>query len=1023
LIVCCFISSKNPNFAQTFSISLAMKKIFFFFLLTLCVQILPAQRSAFFISENKLFYEGKTMFNDGNYAGCIDKLKEFIKTDPESSLLRESEFLLIASDYRQGKKDVLQSLRDYLEENPGTIHRDDISFMIGSIFFERKDYPHAIFWFNQTNIDNLSNSDQEDYAYRMAFSSMQEGKYDEAYRLFKLLNQNSEKYRDVSTYYLATIYFSKKDYDTALQLFNQLKGKPEFESEVLFHAIQIHFAQGRFSQTIKNGKEFLAAFPDNDRIPEVNRVIGISYYEEENFAEAIRYLLPYIQAAESPSRKDYYQLGISLFHTRRFNEAIQYLGRSVSMNDAIGQSANMFLGQAYLETGNQKNALMAFEAASSVNFDLNVKEAAMYNYAILLYKTSNSAFGESVTVLENFLNTFPNSIYADRVNDRLIEVYFTTKNYNVALESINRIKNPGRRILEAKQKIYYHLGTIEFTNTQFETAIDYFTKAINLGNYAPLEKALSAYWRGESYFRLNKFDEAIRDFQSFRDSGVKSGDLSALVLYNLGYSYFNKRQFSTALNFFSSYINQETDTSKMTLADAYARLGDCHFENRNFTAAENAYAKAATLQPSMADYVIYQRGFILGLQKNQRGKIEQMDKLIKSFPDSRLVPDALYEKGRAYVMLDDSKSAISIFNLLWDKYPDSHFARKAGLQIGLLYFNLKELQQSAAAYKRVITKYPGSEEAKVALQDLKSVYVDLGDIEGFAKYVNSLGGAAKFDISEQDSLTYLSAERLFSSGNTAQAQAALKKYIQSFPNGGFVNKAHFYLGNIYLSQGQTALAKVEFENVLKLGSNAFTENALVHLADIQFKEKDFASALTNYTKLSSIASSKANIHTGLLGVIRSASALKKYADVLNAASSLLKESNLSPEIVTEAKYFQAKAYIALNEPNKAMPILKEIAKDTRTVFGAEAKYLVAQLYYDSKQYDLAEAEILNYIKVGTPHSYWLARGFILLSDVYVAKNDNLQARQYLESLKQNYKQSDDIQEMINERLRKLKIES
>ena len=862
-----------------------MRKIFFFFLLTLCVQTLFAQRSAFFISENKLFYEGKTMFEDENFSGCIDKLKEFNKTGGDVDLIKESEYLLIVCDYRQGKEGVIDKLKDYLDKNPETIHRDDIYFMIGSSYFKQKDYPNTVLWFNRINIDNLSGKDLENYVDRLAFSY---------------------------------------------------------------------------------------------------RVIGVTHYEGGNYAEAARYLLPYIRMTEHPSQKDFYLLGVSLFQTQRYNEAIQYLGKSTSMDNAIGQNANMLLGQAYLKTGNKKNALMAFEAASAVNFDMQVKEVAMYNYAILLYTTSTSAFGESVTVLENFLNTFPNSTYADKINELLVENYLTTKNYDIALKSINRIKNPGRKILEAKQKIYYHLGTIDLVNSQYDTAIDYFTQAINLGNYAPTEKALATYWRGEAYSRLDRFDEATKDFQSFRKSDVKSGNLHISALYNLGYVYFNQGNFSTAQTFFSDYINQEKDQSKTTLADAYARLGDCHFESRRFAEAEKTYAKAAALQPSMADYVLYQRGFILGLQADYKGKIEQMDKLIKSFPDSRFVPNALYEKGRAYVMLNDHQSAINVFNLLWNNHQGSRFAGKAGIQIGLLYFNLNELQKSATAYKKVITQYPGSEESQIAIQDLKSVYVDMGDVAGFAQYINSLGGMAKFDVSEQDSLTYLSAEKLFTQGNTTQAQAALKKYIQNFPTGNFIN------------------------------------DALIYLANIQYNEKNYSDALDNYQKLSNIAKNRSNAITGLQGVIRSANKLNKYAEMQHAASNLLKESNLSPEIATEAKYYLAKAYIGLNEPGKATTVLKELSKDTRTIQGAEAKYLLAQLYYNSKQYDLAEAEVLDFIKAGTPHAYWLARSFILLSDVYVAKKDYLQARQYLESLKQNYKQNDDIQEMINERLKKLK---
>ncbi|MGL4492568.1 MAG: tetratricopeptide repeat protein, partial [Tannerellaceae bacterium] len=117
---------------------------------------------------------------------------------------------------------------------------------------------------------------------------------------------------------------------------------------------------------------------------------------------------------------------------------------------------------------------------------------------------------------------------------------------------------------------------------------------------------------------------------------------------------------------------------------------------------------------------------------------------------------------------------------------------------------------------------------------------------------------------------------------------------------------------------------------------------------------------------------------------------------------------------------RAKAYIATKQTTKAIEDLKAVSKNTRTVYGAEAKYLLAQVYFDSKQTDKAEKELMNFIETGTPHQYWLARGFILLADIYISKGDDFQARQYLESLKNNYKGNDEISDMIQNRLSKLK---
>ena len=138
------------------------------------------------------------------------------------------------------------------------------------------------------------------------------------------------------------------------------------------------------------------------------------------------------------------------------------------------------------------------------------------------------------------------------------------------------------------------------------------------------------------------------------------------------------------------------------------------------------------------------------------------------------------------------------------------------------------------------------------------------------------------------------------------------------------------------------------------------------------------------------------------------------------ATDLLAEPKLSPELRNEALYYRAKAYVKQKADKKAMDDFRELAKDTRNPYGAEAKYLVAQSLYDAKEYAAAEKELLNYIEQSTPHAYWLARSFVLLSDVYAATGKDLDARQYLLSLQQNYQGNDDIESMIESRLAKLK---
>ena len=93
---------------------------------------------------------------------------------------------------------------------------------------------------------------------------------------------------------------------------------------------------------------------------------------------------------------------------------------------------HLYLGQSYLKLKDKNNARMAFEAAATSSFDKQIQEVAMFNYALLIHETAFTGFGESVTIFEDFLNDFPNPNMPTKVNDYLVEVYLTTKNYQAA---------------------------------------------------------------------------------------------------------------------------------------------------------------------------------------------------------------------------------------------------------------------------------------------------------------------------------------------------------------------------------------------------------------------------------------------------------------------------------------------------------------------------------------------------------------------------------------------------------------
>lgn len=995
-----------------------MKKFALFVSLVFAAQLSVAQRTAYHQEPEKLFNQGKEQYLSGNYTGAQDLLTKFIAESKNDLQTEEAEYMIAAAAFYRGEENSGNILQRFFAKYPETVHRNQVYFLVGSYYFDKKDWREASDWFIKADLDYLSPSEQEDFSFRVAYADLQEGRKDNAYRLFGLLSQNSNKYRDASLYYSGYIDYTNGDYDTALSKFERLRNNPEFREQVAFYTAQATFFKGNLDNAIRLSEAFADNYPRSEHIAEINRILGNANYRQGKTSKAIAYYEKYLAKTEKPLRGDAYFLGLSYKDSGKLNDAERMFQQAVGERDELTQNAQLQLGQLYLQLGDKQKAQMAFVAAARDNFDPKARETAMFNYALLTHQTNFSVFSESITLFENFLKEYPNSQYADQVNDILAETFLTTKDYGAALSAINRINKPGTRILEAKQMILFQLGAQQFINGNMNDAIQLFNNTISMGNYDSKARSSAYYWRGEANYRLGNFSKAASDFQEFTKTASPSDENYNTGWYGYAYSLFKQNKFADARYVFIRYISTETNKDKAEYADAHNRVGDSYYYSRNFAEAEHFYSAAANANVLSADYANYQKAFVMGLQRNYQGKVSALDDLMRKYPNSQYYDDALYEKSRALTMLNRDNEAIVVLQKLIADYPQSQLAGQAGLQLGQLYYNSENYQQSIAAYKNVIKNFSGSDDARAALVSLETVYRDMNDIQSYVTYTNTLSEGMRIAPSRQDSLTYLAAEGVYMRGSKNEAETAMLRYIQSFPNGAYNGDANYYLGVLAVEKGENTQALSYFRKVIDANNAKFLDNALGYAAQAEYDNANFNQALADYSRLTNSARNTASKQSGQMGVARSQFALKNYNEAVKAATVLLDNTNLSPELIVEAKYLRGKSYLQIKENDKAAADLQAIAKDTRSIYGAEAQFILADMYYRWKSYDKAESQVKEFMQKGTSHQYWMARALIVLSDTYKAKGDDFQAKQYLESLKTNYKGTEtDIQEMINERLK------
>ena len=932
----------------------------------------------------------------------------------------DKEYARVCKEYELRTENSMDLMETYLKQYPDSRHANRIETMMASIYFEEGKYQEAIDLYRSCDLDALADKERDEAALKLATSYLKVGDLDEAKVWFTLLKEMSKTHQADAVYNLGYIDYVEGRYDVALKAFTSLKNDETYDSLVPYYIGEIYLLRGEYKQADEIAADYLRHFAGHKDEAEMQRIQGEARYGLKDYMGAVSSLEAYVNEVEVPQRKPMYELGMAYYHTGAYSKATEMLGRTTLVQDALAQNANLHMGLAYLQLKDRNQARMAFEQASLGDYDLSVKEQALYNYALCIHETSYSPFAESVIVFERFLNEFPDSRYRERVNDYLVETYMNTRSYDAALKSIAKISKPGPRIMEAKQKILFRLGTQAFANALFTDALQYFNRSLEIGQYNMATQADAYYWRGEANYRLENYRQAGKDLRRYLELAKnKRSQEYGLALYNLGYTDFKQKHYHNALNWFSRFVNEGTKDNKQVLADAYNRMGDCNFYARKFDDARRNYDKAEQVDPSLGDYSLYQEGFVKGLQRDYNGKIQALNQLIANYPQSQYIDDALYEQGRAFVQMEDNANAIERFQLLVKNFPQSTMARRAASEIGLLYYQDDKYPQAITAYKEVIKNYPGSEEARMAQRDLKSIYIDLNKVDEYADFASTIPGGANIDVNERDSLTYVAAERIYMRGDNTEARNSFLRYLQTFPEGAFSLNANYYIGLIDYNQKNYESASAHLNKVLEYPNNKYSEEAMLMSAEIAYLAKDYVKSLEWYKLLKDRASTPERRQMAATGMLRSAAMSGNGEETILAATAVLADAKVTPELESEARYYRSKALVKANQLAHAVADWEALAKDTRNVYGAEAKYRLAQYMFDTGKTQEAEQEVLNYLEVSTPHAYWLARSFVLLSDIYAKLDRKLEARQYLLSLKQNYQADDDIAGMIESRLEKL----
>jgi TolA-binding protein len=955
------------------------------------------------------FNRAMELYNKEKYAAAIKLFDSFLAEEKNinSREADDASYFSAVSAINLFNPDGEYRMLKYLAEYPESPRINDSRLILANYFYQNKNYRKAASYYETVNRQHLKKEELPEYFFRYGYSLYSKGDQGKALVMFSEIKDIDTEYTPPALYYYSQIAYEQKMYQSAMEGFMKLKDDETFGAVVPFYIVQILYLDKDYDGILKIAPDLLKS-AGKERSIELYRFIGDAHYNKGNFKEALVYLQKYTEGAKASERADKYQLGYCYYKTGDIDNAIKIFLETGAGNDLISQNIWNLLGDCYLQKSDKPRARLAFGEASKMSFDKSIQEESLFNFAKLTYETSYSPFGETIAAFTEYIQLYPGSERIQDAYDYLVATYLQMKNYKAALASLDKIAKKDKKLEEAYQRVAFYRGLELFRNLEMEAAIGMFDKSLKYEKYDRTLRAKAVYWRGEAWYRLAHYDKAQADYEMFMGiPGSMSVEEYKMVRYNLGSALYNLKDYQNALIHLKNFELSSEGAKPEVIADALNRIADCYFITTDYKTAIEYYDKVIAFGNQDADYAMFQKGFSLGLTNDNRGKTDVLSALLVKYPSSSIVPNAIFERGRAYMVLEDFTKGETDFNTVINDYPGSPFVPRAIVQLGLLYYNTGQNEKAVAQYKKVIENYKSTPESRYALTGLKNSYVDMNDVEAYFSYVKTLEGYGDVNMAQKDSLLYTSGENLYIASNYEKASEVFSNYLTQFPEGSFRLSARFYLAECLRMANKTDEALKLYEEVSAEENNQFLEQSLLAASEILFGKEEFEESLEYYRKLELAASNDVNRLTAYKGQLQSASFIGDAQSTIAAANKITAMQNIPEELLREAVFMRAKANYSLNNYDEALNDFKRVGTEVTSIEGAESKYRIAELLEKQNKNDESERVIQEFIDQKTPHQYWMGRIFLLLADLSQKKGDLFQARITLQSLRDYYEVDND----------------
>lgn len=983
-----------------------------------------AQETAWYDNTHEHYKAAQDYYQQELYGQAIHSLDQYLAydrtaTDSKRHLthyLQAQEMRAIAQ-MRLQLPEAERNLQQFIADNRPSPMINGAIFEMADYYYNEKQYASSIEYFDMIDIDALPELKMSELVFKKGYCYFVKKEFAQAQYTFSYSKDIQNKYFYPVNYYYGMCEYFGGDYGDAIKSFQRVENSAVYQSQIPYYICQIYFAEEKYDELINYGSAIVQR-ADTKKKKEIRLLLGQTYFQRNNFTEALPHLQYYEENTGTLTIEEFYQLAFTQYQLGMCEQATENF-LEINLEDSkLGQVVNYYLADCYERSGDKQSARAAFKKVSQMDYDLGMQREATFNYGKLSAEMGLER--EAINVLMNVEQSSP---YYSETQSIINDILINTGDFENAIAILESIPNLSRELEQTYQKV-------TFRRAMQDIAEGDATKGeinLNKSKKYPYDNRLvaqSEYWLATMLADDGDYDGSIAAFNKYQEYAANVSQLpqeaaSYMGHYNQGHNYLKKTRYVDAASEFKQAIvgiNRDQDQITSTaiydrvLPDAYLRAGDALFKVNRYDDAVTYYDQSIDRQAPGYVYALYQRGLIEGLVGEPYQKVITMEKITNEHPDSDYADDALLQLGDTYLALGNPIPAANAFRTLRNDYKGrSNLINAANLKLGLINYNEGDIEGSLAYYKSVFQNNPNPKESQEALIAIEEIYID--DLGKSDEYFNFLQTIPGYEISafSKDSINYRIGEIQYQNGNYDRAITAFDDYLKAYSQGYYRLNARYFRGESLSLLKNYSRALNDYEVIIAEGFSDYYERATKKAAVISYNHnQDFDKAYKYYTLWEQQTQNLEDQYQAQMGVLRSAFRLGKDDGVTKYSNLVIGNTLASIDDKSTAHYYRAKVAYRNGQLSDATAAFRQVADLSNNNQAAESRYMLAKIAYDGKDLTAAESAANDANSKNKNYPTWIARSILLLADIYIDRGDLLNARAAVEAIIENFKSDPDL---------------